>query len=120
METIPVPSSSITLRLGMDNQIGMFGKIAMAIGETGGDVGEVDIERIGKGTAVRDFSINARDESHEKELVDAVKTTRGVRIIDISDRTFLLHYSGKIEIHNKVPEKIRTAMEVFTAFFFQI
>ena len=108
MRTTPSPSYSITLRLEIVNQVGMFGKIATAIGETGGDIGAVDIVRVGKGAIVRDITVNARDEAHEKDIVDAVKKINGVRIIHVSDRTFLLHHGGKIEIHNKVPVKNRT------------
>jgi malate dehydrogenase (oxaloacetate-decarboxylating) len=107
MRTTPSPSYSITLRLEIVNQVGMFGKIATAIGETGGDIGAVDIVRVGKGAIVRDITVNARDEAHEKDIVDAVKKINGVRIIHVSDRTFLLHHGGKIEIHNKVPVKNR-------------
>ncbi len=107
MRTTPSPGYSITLRLEIVNQVGMFGKIATAIGETGGDIGAVDIVRVGKGAIVRDITVNARDEAHEKDIVNAVKKINGVRIIHVSDRTFLLHHGGKIEIHNKVPVKNR-------------
>jgi malate dehydrogenase (oxaloacetate-decarboxylating) len=107
MRTTPSPSYSITLRLEIVNQVGMFGKIATAIGETGGDIGAVDIVRVGKGMIVRHITVTARDEAHEKDIVNAVKKIKGVRIIHISDRTFLLHHGGKIEIHNKVPVKNR-------------
>ena len=85
----------------------MFGKIATAIGEKGGDIGAVDIVRVGKGMIVRDFTVNARDDAHEKDIVDAVKRIDGVRVIHVTDRTFLQHLGGKIEIHNKVPVKNR-------------
>jgi len=108
MRTTPSPSYSITLRLEIANQVGMFGKIGTAIGEVGGDIGAVDIVRVGKGVIVRDITVNARDEVHEKDIIDAVKKINGVRVIHVSDRTFLLHHGGKIEIHNKVPVKNRT------------
>jgi len=107
MRTTPTPGYSITLRLEITNQLGMFGKIATAIGEAGGDIVAADIVRAGKGAIVRDFTVNARDELHEKTIVDTVKRIDGVRIIHVSDRTFLLHLGGKIEIHNKVPVKNR-------------
>ncbi|MEW6003112.1 MAG: malic enzyme-like NAD(P)-binding protein [Nitrospirota bacterium] len=103
----PTPSYSITLRLEIVNKVGMLGKIGTAIGEAGGDIGAIDIVRVGKGVIVRDFTVNARDEAHEKDIVDAVKRIGGVRVIHVSDRTFLLHHGGKIEIHNKVPVKNR-------------
>src|SRR4030042_1020758 len=108
MRTTPSPSYSITLRLEIVNLVGIFGKIGTAIGEVGGDIGAVDIVRVGKGVIVRDITVNARDEVHEKNIIDAVKKIKGVRVIHVSDRTFLLHHGGKIEIHNKVPVKNRT------------
>jgi malate dehydrogenase (oxaloacetate-decarboxylating) len=105
MRITPSPSCSITLRLEIVNAVGMFGKIATAIGETGGDIGAVDIVRAGKGMIVRDFTVNARDDAHEKDIVDAVKKIDGVRVIHVTDRTFSQHLGGKIELHNKMPIK---------------
>jgi len=107
MITTPSPSYCITVRLEIVNQVGMFGKIATAIGEKGGDIGAVDIVRAGKGFMVRDFTVNARDEAHEKEIVDSIRNIYGVRVIHVTDRTFLQHLGGKIEIHTKVPVKTR-------------
>jgi malate dehydrogenase (oxaloacetate-decarboxylating) len=107
MRTTPSPSYSITLRLEIVNDVGMFGKIATAIGIAGGDIGAVDIVRVEKGFIVRDITINARDETHEKTILNSIKKIKGVRVIHVSDRTFLLHLGGKIEIHNKVPVKNR-------------
>lgn len=107
MMTTPSPGYSITIRLEIINQVGMFGKIATAIGEIGGDIGAVDIVRAGKGFIIRDFTVNARDEMHEKDIIEAVKKIEGVRVIHVTDRTFLQHQGGKIEIHNKVPVKNR-------------
>jgi len=92
---MPTPSYTVTLRLEIVNQVGMFGKIATAIGEKGGDIGAVDIVRVGKGMIVRDFSVNARDDAHEKDIVDAVKRIDGVRVIHVTDRTFLQHLAGR-------------------------
>jgi malate dehydrogenase (oxaloacetate-decarboxylating) len=107
MTTHPSPSYSITIRIEIANQIGMFGKIATAIGETGGDIGSVDIVRAGRDFVVRDFTVNARDEAHEKNIVEIVKRIKGVRVIHVTDRTFLQHHGGKIEIQNKIPVRNR-------------
>ena len=112
MSISPSPSYSITLRLEIVNTIGMFGKIATAIGASGGDIGAVDIVGTGKGIMVRDVTVNARDESHEREIVESVKKLEGVKILHVSDRTFLLHHNGKIEIHNKVPVKNRSDLSM--------
>src|SRR5260370_898366 len=54
-----------------------------------------------------DRAIKSRDSRHAHDIVDRVKSTAGVRIANISDRTFLMHLGGKIEIHSKVPIRSR-------------
>ncbi len=39
--------------------------------------------------------------------MDAVRAVPGIEIVHVSDRTFLMHLGGKIEVHNKVPVKTR-------------
>ena len=51
---------------------------------------------------VVDISCNARDEAHAAEITAALEALPGVRVRKVSDRTFLLHLGGKIEVHSKV------------------
>ena len=83
----PSPSYSITIRVEIENRIGMFARIATAIGSAGGDMGAVDIVRVEKGKIVRDITANARDEGHEKAIVRAIKTVAGVKVLRVTDRT---------------------------------
>jgi malate dehydrogenase (oxaloacetate-decarboxylating) len=111
----PSPSYSITIRVEIENRIGMFAKIATAIGSAGGDMGAVDIVRVEKGKIVRDITANARDEEHEKAVVRAIKTVAGVKVLRVMDRTFLAHQGGKIEIKNKLPVRDRNDLsQVYT------
>jgi len=111
----PSPSYSITIRVEIENRIGMFAKIATAIGSAGGDMGAVDIVRVEKGKIVRDITANARDEEHEKAVVRAIKTVAGVKVLRVMDRTFLSHQGGKIEIKNKLPVRDRNDLsQVYT------
>ena len=100
---IPSPSYSITIRVEFKNSIGMFARIATAISKAGGDLGSVDIVRVRKGRIVRDVTVNARNETHEDEIVRAIKSLGGLKVLRVMDRTFFVHEQGKIEIHNKVP-----------------
>ena len=79
----------------------------MAIGEAGGDIGAVDLVESGRDRIVRDITINARDSNHGQQIVAQVKRTSGVRVVNISDRTFLMHLGGKIEVQSKVPIRTR-------------
>jgi malate dehydrogenase (oxaloacetate-decarboxylating) len=103
MAHVPSPSYSITIRVEIDNKVGMFARLATALSYAGGDLGSIDIVRVEKGKIIRDITVNARDEKHEKAIVISIKSIEGVRILRVMDRTFSAHEGGKIEIHNKVP-----------------
>jgi len=107
MGYVPSPSYSITIRLEIENRIGMFAKIASAISGAGGDLGSIDIVKVEKGKIIRDITVNARDEDHEKKIIKALKHIEGVKILRVMDKTFLVHEGGKIGIFNKVHVKGR-------------
>lgn len=107
MGYVPSPSYSISLRVEIENRIGMFAKIASAISGAGGDLGSIDIVRVEKGKIIRDITVNARDEEHERKIIKALKHIEGVKILRVMDRTFLVHEGGKIGIYNKVNVKGR-------------
>lgn len=107
MGYVPSPSYSITVRVEIENRIGMFAKIASAISGAGGDLGSIDIVKVEKGKIIRDITVNARDEEHEKKITKALKHIEGVKVLRVMDRTFLVHEGGKIGIYNKVNVKGR-------------
>ena len=111
----PSPGYSITIRSEIENRIGMFALIATAISKAGGDIGAVDIVRVEKEKVIRDITVNARDEAHEKEIVNAIKKLKGVKVSRVMDMTFSAHLGGKIEIHNKMTIKDRNDLsKVYT------
>jgi malate dehydrogenase (oxaloacetate-decarboxylating) len=85
----------------------MFAQIATAISQAGGDLGSIDIVRVEKGKIIRDVTVNARDEEHERVIVKSMKNISGVKVLRVMDRTFFAHQGGKIEIHNKIPLRNR-------------
>ncbi len=107
MAVMPSASYSITARLSITNRPGMLGRVAMAIGDAGGDIGAVDLVESTRDRIVRDITISSRDSSHGQQIVNRLKHLSGVRVVNTSDRTFLMHLGGKIEIHNKVPIRTR-------------
>src|SRR5205823_8808291 len=48
-----------------------------------------------------------RDQRHWEEILRAIGSTRGARVIGYVDRTLQMHRGGKIEQHNKYPLKTR-------------
>ncbi|HEV2092664.1 MAG TPA: malic enzyme-like NAD(P)-binding protein [Rubrobacter sp.] len=106
MESIPSASYSFTLRVDFPHRAGSLGKILTVIGETDGMVGAVDIVRMRQDRTVRDITVNARDSEHGQRVVEAVEALPEVQVVNVSDRTFLMHIGGKIEVRSKL--QIRT------------
>ena len=108
----PSESYSITMRVDIQNKPGMLGKLTTTIGDAGGDIGAVDMSGVGKGTIMRDVNVRTRGLEHAQEIIKAVQKIVGVKIINISDRTFLKHLGGKIEISGKIPVKTRNDLSM--------
>jgi malate dehydrogenase (oxaloacetate-decarboxylating) len=95
------------MRVQIANKPGMLGKVTSAIGEAGGDIGAIDLVEAGSQFITRDISCNASDEGHSQRITAAVKALSGVTVKNVSDRTFLMHLGGKIEVNGKVSVKTR-------------
>ncbi len=52
---------------------------------------------------MRDITARARGIEHAQEIIDAVKAVPGVKVVNVSDRTFLMHLGGKIEVQQQDP-----------------
>jgi len=103
----PSASYSLTVRLEIVNKPGMLGRVTSAIGKAGGDIGAIDLVVVGKSTITRDITFKARDEPHGQQVVDAIRAAQGVKVVNVSDRTFLMHLGGKIEVRGKMSVKTR-------------
>src|SRR3989442_1172101 len=103
----PSASYSLTVRLEIVNKPGMLGRVTSAIGKAGGDIGAIDLVVVGKSTITRDITFKARDEPHGQQVVDAIRAVQGVKVVNVSDRTFLMHLGGKIEVRGKMSVKTR-------------
>jgi malate dehydrogenase (oxaloacetate-decarboxylating) len=106
MTAAPSASYSMTVRLEIRNRPGMLGKVTSTMSRAGADIGAIDLVQTGP-VRVRDITFNARDDRHGSAVVDAVRRIRGVRVVNVSDRTFLMHLGGKIEVRSKIPVKTR-------------
>ncbi len=103
----PSASFSATLRVHLENQPGSFARLASAIGEAGGLLGAIDLVRVERGKKIRDVTVLADDEAHIQRIVEAVRAVDGIEVEHVSDRTFLLHLGGKLEVVSKAPLKTR-------------
>lgn len=100
-------SFSVILRLNLVNRPGIIGEVTAAINRAGGDLQAIDVVSAGPDGLIRDFTVNSVSETHEEEIAKAVRAVDGVEVLHVSDRTFLIHLGGKIEITPKFPLKSR-------------
>src|SRR5213595_2823135 len=100
-------SYSITMRLHTAPDHGVIGKVATAIAREGGIVTAIDVADSSHDRLVVDVTCNAADAAHSEKVVACVKEIDGVEVYKVSDRTFLLHLGGKIEVTSKVPLRTR-------------
>jgi malate dehydrogenase (oxaloacetate-decarboxylating) len=106
MSNAPVASYSLTVRIRIVNSPGMLGKVTSAIGAEGGDIGGIDIVEAGR-EMTRDISFKASDEAHGQRITERLRGIEGVTVVHVSDRTFLMHLGGKIEVNGRIAVKTR-------------
>jgi malate dehydrogenase (oxaloacetate-decarboxylating) len=106
MSNAPVASYSLTVRVRIINSPGMLGKVTSAIGAEGGDIGGIDIVEAGR-EMTRDISFKASDEAHGQRITERLRGIEGVTVVNVSDRTFLMHLGGKIEVNGRIAVKTR-------------
>ena len=105
----PVTSASysITVRLTSSGDPRSIGQIATAVGSAGGAVTAIDVVDSRPDGLTVDVTCSAADAAHSEEMVEALRAVPGVRVRKVSDRTFLLHLGGKLEVASRVPLKTR-------------
>ncbi|MEV7429554.1 NAD-dependent malic enzyme [Nocardioides sp. NPDC092400] len=95
------------MRLHTAPDHGVVGAVATAISQAGGIVTAMDVAESSHERLVVDVTCSASDADHAKLLEQAVDALDGVTVHKTSDRTFLLHLGGKIEVSSKVPLRNR-------------
>ncbi|RIX53096.1 NAD-dependent malic enzyme [Paenibacillus nanensis] len=94
---------TIILRLEIDTAMAQFGKAATAIEQAKGDIVAIDVIHTDKNKSIRDLTVKITEQGASERLSNALRSVPGIRLLHISDRTFLLHLGGKITIQPKTP-----------------
>ena len=95
------------MRLRLPQQGNSFAAVAQAIAESAGMLGAIDLVRVERDAVVRDLTVACGDADHAETVVQAVRGIDGVSVDSVSDRTFLLHKGGKIEVTPKIAIRTR-------------
>src|SRR6476619_4475417 len=92
----PSAQYSLRLRIEMERGPGSLGRVATAIGATGGAIGNIDVIEAGQANAVRDIIVDCTGPDAAADIVEALEGLGSVKLIEVTDRTLELHKGGKL------------------------
>jgi malate dehydrogenase (oxaloacetate-decarboxylating) len=104
---VPGPGYAITARVEAPASASVAGDLTVAIGQVGGVVTAFDVVESHTATLVVDISCNALNDDHGRAITEALDALPDVHVRKVSDRTFLLHLGGKLEVTPKVGLRTR-------------
>ena len=99
---VPGPGYSITVRVEAPSSSSAAGDLTTAVGRVGGVLTAFDVVESHANAIVVDISANVLSANHANDITQALDNMPGVHVRKVSDRTFLIHLGGKIEIAPKV------------------
>ncbi|SDS54919.1 NAD-dependent malic enzyme [Actinopolymorpha singaporensis] len=107
MTSVPSASYSITVRLEVPAGGRAVSELTAAVEHAGGTITALDVTASGHERLRIDVTCAATDTAHADRLVEVLRQVAGVAIHKVSDRTFLMHLGGKIEMQAKHPIRNR-------------
>ena len=107
MAVQPSISYSITVRLELPAGGSAISALTTRVEKAGGVVTALDVTASGHDRLRIDVTCAAADTSHADTIVEALRAIEGVEVHKVSDRTFLMHLGGTIEMASKHPIRNR-------------
>ncbi|HEX6237540.1 MAG TPA: NAD-dependent malic enzyme [Acidimicrobiales bacterium] len=99
----PTAAYSIRLRVRLDNRPGSLGRLATAIGDAGGNIAAIGGFDVRGPVLEEDLVVNCSGTDHIERVRKAVAGLEGCEVLEVLDRTFLMHDGGKIEVLARMP-----------------
>ncbi|MEO7132315.1 MAG: NAD-dependent malic enzyme [Dermatophilaceae bacterium] len=103
----PSPGYAITVRVDAPTSVDATGGLVAAVQKARGSLTALDIVESTSHGLVVDLTCNAIDADHAQEISTALAAVPGVTVHKVSDRTFLMHLGGKLEVNPTVSLKHR-------------
>jgi malate dehydrogenase (oxaloacetate-decarboxylating) len=101
------PGYGITIRVEGSPELQPVALITSTITNAGATITALDVVESLLEKVVVDVTCDTIDADHAQEIHNALSAHNGLTVRKVSDRTFLLHLGGKIEVTSKVPLKTR-------------
>jgi malate dehydrogenase (oxaloacetate-decarboxylating) len=103
----PSISYSITVRLELPAGGTAISRLTTCVEAAGGIVTALDVTASGHDRLRIDVTCAASDTAHADRIVEALRNIEGVAVHKVSDRTFLMHLGGTIQMETKHPIRNR-------------
>ncbi len=101
------PGYGITIRVEGSPDLQPVAQITSALAAAGATITALDVVESLLDRVVIDVTCDTVNADHADEITESLNKIAGLVVRKVSDRTFLLHLGGKIEIASKVPLKTR-------------
>jgi malate dehydrogenase (oxaloacetate-decarboxylating) len=101
------PGYGITIRVEGAPELQPVALVTATITSAGAAITALDVVESHLDRVVVDITCDTIDKEHALEINAAIAAHSGLTVRKVSDRTFLLHLGGKLEINSKVPLKTR-------------
>ena len=101
------PGYGITIRVEGSPELQPVALITTTITNAGATITALDVVESHLEKVVIDVTCDTIDADHAQNIHNALSAHDGLTVRKVSDRTFLLHLGGKIEVTSKVPLKTR-------------
>jgi malate dehydrogenase (oxaloacetate-decarboxylating) len=101
------PGYGITIRVDGASAAQPVSEITQTVLAAGASITALDVVESVLDWVVIDVTCDAIDADHAEKITAALSANKNLNVRKVSDRTFLLHLGGKIEIASKVPLKTR-------------
>lgn len=94
----------------MLHRAGQLAKLATAIGDVGGLIGEVAIVSFGEQDTLRDIIVETADDAHTQRVVAAIRALDNYDVLSVTDIVFEKHKGGKLQQSSRVELNDVTAL----------
>ena len=101
------PGYGITIRVEGRPEFQPVAEITTIITREGAMITALDVADSQLDNVVIDVTCDAIDAAHAERITNALSASPILKVRKVSDRTFLLHLGGKLEVQSKVPLKTR-------------
>src|SRR3954467_14511396 len=99
-----------TYRIQQPHRTGQFAKVATAIAEGDGLIGDVTTVNVGRDYSIREVTLEVSDHAGAERVTDLLNNLEDVKVLWFRDRALLKHEGGKLKIEATQP--VRTVQDM--------